>query len=285
MSEGDGDGQDQQQSPEQQTTTTTTKISFSSTYKTLQGARPTLVLPPYDARTDVSAALEQDLIATPGDGTPTTSETQTTYKGRMAENIAYEILQPVNLQGNSQYAYPINEYEDGEIEHFTVSTNSDQMRVVCILYDDRNRPTTICNETARELVIRGRGMTLAQALARDQDDISLDNPSTPHNRKPYVARYKDTFSLGFHDPSDYNTVVGTEDDKHYVIEYAPASPRAYKKIYFNVQNLNTDARVIHYLTVSRFAFEDRYDYSGPITQQDEEQLQAARARKGRLLVE
>lgn len=236
------------------------KLTLSNQTISLKQRGPQLTLPPYSPYSK-DAMLDRPVVLT--SEAPTISEMPQQFQGRQAQNIVYEIAQPVQIQGNSQYAYPINQYEDGSLVHFTVSCDSDKIRTVLILYDLDNRAATICNDTARDLVGKGRGMTLYQALAKDMNAISLDNPGTPHSVMPYVSRYKDTFDIGFTDPDDYSKVAGTENDKFYVIEYAPAVPRAYRKIYFNIQNIGADTRTIHYVVVNRFNFIDRYDY-GPV---------------------
>ena len=121
------------------------------------------------------------------------------------------------------------------------------------------------------------------ALARDQDEVSLDNHGKEHTVMPYAVRYKDTFSYGFVDPDDYATVAGTENDKFYIIEYAPTTPRAYKKIYFNIQNLGGETKLVHNPIVNRIAYVDRYDYpGGPITQEPEGTNTSFAAKKARI---
>lgn len=236
------------------------RISLANKTIALQKRASQMTLAPYSPYSK-DALIDRPVVLT--SEAPTISEMPQQFQGRQAQNIVYEIAQPVSLTGNSQYAYPINQYEDGALVHFTVSCDSDKIRTVMILYDLDNRAATICNDTARDLAGKGRGMTLMQAIAKDMNGISLDQPGTPHSVMPYVSRYKDTFSLGFTDPGDYATVAGTENDKFYVIEYAPAVTRAYRKIYFNIQNIGADTRTIHYVVVNRFNFIDRYDY-GPV---------------------
>lgn len=226
----------------------------------LQQRAAQITLPPFSPNSkDILVDRPVMLTSEP----PTVSEMPQQYQGRQAQNIIYEISQPVQIQGNELYSYPIEEQEDGQLIHFTVSVDSDQIKVIMILYDADNRAATICNDTARDLAVKGRGMTLSQALAKDMNNISLDMPGVNHFVMPYVARYKDTFSLGFNDPADYNLVAGTENDKFYIIEYAPSIPRAYQRISFNVANIGADTRTIHYVMVNRYRFLDRYDY-GPI---------------------
>lgn len=235
-------------------------VKLVSTTIPLQYRTAQMTLPPYSPISK-DAMLDKPVLLT--SEAPTVTQMPQTYQGRQAQDIIFEINQPVSIQGNQSYAYPIIEQEDGQLVHFTVSVDSDQIVVSMVLYDADGRAATICNDTARQLAGKGRGMTLSQALAKDMNGISLDMPGTPHFVMPFVSRYKDTFSLGFNDPTDYATVAGTENDKFYIIEYSPSIPRAYQRIEFNITNNGSPTRAIHYAMVNRYRFIDKYDY-GPI---------------------
>jgi hypothetical protein len=201
-------------------------------------------------------------------GQPISSATSTTFEGRRAQVISFVINQPIQLQPNSEYAYPINRFEDGEITHFTVAMNDPDMRVVLTLYDDSQRPDPMCNESVNDLILLGRGLTHGEAIVTDVDGVSVDPKGEHHTVLPYVLRYKHTFSFGFNDPDDYTTVAGTSNDKWFVIEYEPTIPAPYKKIFFTVQNPTNNARIIHSARIRRYAYLDSFNQSNPTYDQN-----------------
>src|SRR5215467_7033001 len=233
----------------------------------LRTVAPSIQLAPY---TDDSSYLEPD---TEVKTIPISTQISTTYGGRKAEVITFEIASAVTLQPNTEYIYPINKYEDGEVVHFTVAVNDPSMRVVLTLYDDSQKPDPLCNESADDLVLLGRGMTHAEAYATDVDGVSIDLKGDKHSVMPYVNRFKHTFSYGY-TPADYDLVAGTPNDRWFVIEYEPTLAAPYKKIFFTIQNKTQNPRIIHYARLRRYAFQQGFVQEGALSLNQPAQGQA-----------
>jgi len=236
-----------------------------------QARRKIITLPKYSIAKDYInnvlgkpvSLLEQQYAAEQqaptGVDQPVVSKITTEYKGKVAENIVYNISQPVVLAANSSYAYPISVVEDGEIIHFTVSFNDPLMTVKCILYDENNKPDTLCDDNPTQLTLLARGMTYHEANEIDNNNVSVDRSGIVHHVMPYVARHKHTYSQGYVDPVDYDIVAGTANDKFFIIEYAPLIPHPYKRLFFTIENKSQNNRLIHYVRVARYAYTDRYE--------------------------
>jgi hypothetical protein len=221
---------------------------------------PDLILPPYqqDRRLAFDIAQQKPVPYTRQDN-QNANVVQTIYKGRRADQITFDIGGAVRLSGNAEYAFPINSRETGELVYFTVSTNSPDIVTQCFLYDKRDRATILANHTTTQLTLLGRGLTYQEAHSVDNLGISVDRHGTPHPVMPYAARHKHTFSKTFVDPTDYEVVEGTINDKFFVTDFAPAIPRAYERIYFNVINKGSETRLLHAMTLNRFVFVDEFE--------------------------
>lgn len=241
------------------------KINLSSTSSIRSISDPNrpadLVLPPYqhDRRLAFDIAQQSPIPYTRQD-TQNANVVSTIYKGRRADQITFDIGSAVRLSGNAEYAYPINSRETGELIYFTVSSNSADIVTQCFLYDKRDRATVLASHTTTQLTLLGRGMTYQEAHAVDNLGYSIDKHGTPHPVMPYTARHKHTFSKPFSlNDSDYDIVEGTVNDKYFVTDFAPAIPRAYERIYFNVVNKSSETRLLHAMTLNRFVFVDEYE--------------------------
>lgn len=220
---------------------------------------PQIVLPPYqDELKQLIPALQLGNRVTNTLNKPAISSISTQLRGRLAQNITFDISQSVALEANSEYPYGINVYEDGELRHFSVSVNDINMYVLCVLYDEQNRPTVIADDNMLTLAKKGKGLTVGEATATDHNGISLDKGGRPHPVATYLSRSKHTFSYG-HVADNYDDVNGTDFDKYYVIEYAPSIPHPYKRIFFTIQNRGENSRLIHEATVKRIAYVDQYE--------------------------
>lgn len=237
-------------------------LSSSSSRSLKDPNRPAdLVLPPYQYDRKMMFDMNQLRPSPAGRQAPNemTNTVQTIYKGRRADQITFDIGGAVVLNGNSEYAFPINSREQGELIAFTVSSNTPDMVTQCFLYDKRDRATILVNHTTTQLTIMARGMTYQEAHILDNLNISVDHHGDPHPVMPYAARHKVTFSKGFSDPTDYDTVKGTVNDKYFITDYAPTLPRAYERIYFNVINKSPDQKILHAMTLNRFVFVDEFE--------------------------
>ena len=175
------------------------------------------------------------------------------YQGRKAKRVNIE-TNKINIAAHSSYDYPIDSAESGVLIAFTVAVNDPSIAVECIMYGDDNSEDIINNRTMREVAMLGRGLTLGEAEALDPDSTSLDKGGRPHAARPYLARYKNTFTGT---ETNYDLLKGTENDKWIVLEYAPTLPQQYSRIYFNIRNdRETGDRLIHHLFVSRIRFID-----------------------------
>lgn len=215
---------------------------------------PKIILPPYqDELRTILPAKQTDHRK------PNVSSVGTEYKGRKAEDISWSIGSLFKLDPGNEYPYGIDEAEEGELEYFGVLVNSEDIYVVCYTYDEDNRPTTIVEDNMRSLAKKGRGMTLGEATALDHNGVSLDKGCRPHPIMSYLARSKHTFSYG-HLSDNYEDVEGTDNDRFYVIEYAPIRrAQPYKHLFFTIENRGNDQRAIHEAFVKRVAFTDRYE--------------------------
>lgn len=236
-------------------------LIFNKT-KSLRLTKPQITLPPYTNDPNYISPLQPEVEVS---SQPIASATTTTYEGRRAQIISFVINQPIVLQPNSEYSYPINKNEDGEITHMTVAVNDPDLRVILTLYDDSQRPDPMCAESVNDLILLGRGLTHGQAIVTDVDGVSTDPRGEKHTVLPYVLRHKHTFSYGFSDPGDYNTVAGTANDKWFVVEYEPVTSAPYKKIFWTVQNPTNNARIMHRARVRRYAFIDSFSQSDPLS--------------------
>lgn len=232
-----------------------------NTSVSLRQTSPSIALAPYTSDPNYIEPYAEDSDVK---STPISTQISTTYGGRKAEVITFEIAQPVTLQANTEYIYPVSKYEDGEVVHFTVAMNDPEMRIVLTLYDDTQKPDPLCNESANDLVLLGRGMTHAEAVATDVDGVSIDLKGQRHSVMPYILRYKNTFSYGY-GPADYSQVAGKPEDRWYVIEYEPTIAAPYKKIFFTIQNKTQNDRIIHYARLRRYAFQQGFIQEGAIT--------------------
>lgn len=237
--------------------------------RSLATAEPEITLAPYQEELRPYGQLQEGDL-----NRATISSIDTEYKGKAAQNITFDISQGVHLDPLTEYPYPINVNEEGELIHFSVSVNDENMFVVCILYDSENRATVICNDNMLSLARKGKGLTVAEAIAVDNNGISLDKGGRAHNVASYLSRSKHTFSFG-HLSDPYDLVEGTNDDKYYVIEYSPLVPHPYQRIYFTIQNQGNDGRLIHEATVKRIAYVDKYDM---VVENPEDKLLAQKAR-------
>lgn len=227
----------------------------------LRQQAPSVQLAPY---TDDPRYIEPGTEDTEVKSIPISTQISTTYGGRKAEVITFEIASAITLQANTEYIYPINKYEDGEVVHFTVAVNDPDMRVVLTLYDDSQKPDPMCNESANDLVLLGRGMTHAEAYATDVDGVSIDLKGQRHSVMPYVLRFKHTFSYGY-TPADSDLVAGTPNDRWFVIEYEPTLAAPYKKIFFTIRNSTSSPKMVHYARLRRYAFQAGFVQEGAIS--------------------
>ena len=219
--------------------------------------QPHIVLPPYQSQLKTIIGVEGTDSTTLNK--PAVSSVGTEFKGRIAEDISWAIGQSFRLDPNSEYPYSINENEDGELEYFSAIVNDENLYVVCYSYDEDNNPTIIADDNMKSLARKGRGMTTGEAEATDHNGVSLDKGCRPHPVMSYLARSKHTFSHG-HLSDSYESVEGTEFDKHYVMEYAPVRrAQPYKRIFFTIQNRGDETRLIHEAFVKRIAYVDKYE--------------------------
>jgi len=216
--------------------------------------QPQIILPPYQDQLKTLMQSKQTTL-----NKPAVSSVGTEYKGKQAEDISWAIGQGFRLEPNTEYPYPINEGEDGELEYFSVIVNDENMYVVCYTYDEDNRPTIIADDNMKSLAKKARGLTTSEAEAINHNGISLDKGCRPHPVMSYLARSKHTFSYG-HTSEPYETVEGSEFDKYYVIEYAPIRrAQPYKHLFFTIQNRGNNTRLIHEAFVKRIAYVDKYE--------------------------
>jgi hypothetical protein len=189
---------------------------------------------------------------------PAISGIKTELKGRIANTITFDILQSLKIDPDHEYPYPINESEDGELEHFSVAVNHEDMYVVCILYDEDGHPTIIAEDNMRSLARNGKGMTVGEATAIDNNGVSLDKGSRANMRTTFLARSKHTVSYGFTEVP-YPEVEETDNDKWYVYEYTPIKAHPYQRIVFTIENRGGAVHSIHEATMKRTAFVDKYE--------------------------
>lgn len=225
----------------------------------LSGDPPELILPPYEQQLGIPIRT----IGTSEEGPiftkqPTVSSVTTEFRGKSARNVTWNIGQAVTLDPNTEYPYPVNFYEDGELIHFSASVNDESLFVLCVLYDLENKPNIIADDNARSLAEEGKGLTVAELDAIDMNGISLDKGGRAHNVATHLSRAKSTFSFG-HLGDPYETIKGTKFDKRYVIEYGPLVPQPYKRIYFTIQNRGSEPKLIHKARVIRMAFVDEFE--------------------------
>lgn len=189
---------------------------------------------------------------------PNISGIKTELRGKIASTITFEILQPIKIDSGHEYPYYVNEAEEGELEHFSVAVNHEDMYVVCILYDEDGHPTIIADDNMRSFARNGKGMTVGEATAVDNNGISLDKGSRGNIRAAFLARSKHTLSYGFTE-APISEVEETDNDRWYVYEYTPTKAHPYKRIVFAIENRGGDTHSIHEATMKRTAFIDKYD--------------------------
>lgn len=189
---------------------------------------------------------------------PNISGIKTELRGRIANTITFEILQPVKIDPGHEYPYYVNEAEDGELEHFSVAVNHEDMYLVCILYDEDGHPTVVADDNMRSLARNGKGMTIGEATATDNNGVSLDKGSRGNIRATFLARSKHTLSFGFAEVP-FSEVEETENDRCYVYEYTPIKAHPYKRIVFTIENRGGETHSIHEAVMKRTAFVDKYD--------------------------
>lgn len=216
--------------------------------------QPQIILPPYQDQLKTLLPSKDTAL-----NKPAVSSVGTEFKGRVAEDITWAIGQSFRLDPNTEYPYPIDEAQDGELEYFGALVNDENIYVVCYTYDEDNRPTTIADDNVVSLAKKGRGMTTGEAFAKDHNGVSLDKGCRPHPVMSFLARSKCTFSYG-HLSDEYEDIEGSEHDKYFVIEYAPVRrAQPYKHIFFTIQNRGNETRLIHEAFVKRVAYVDKYD--------------------------
>ena len=176
------------------------------------------------------------------------------YKGRKAKRINVT-TERVSLAPHTQLGSTIDFNETGELLAFTIDVNDPGMILYCIIYDEDGSPEPINDRSMHGTVVLGRGMSVLEAYETRPDHTSVDRSGTRHPYRPYMSRFKSTFTTL---DLDYDTIKGTDDDKHMVMEYAPDFRELYNRIYFTVQNPTNNTRMITYLTISRIKFIDVY---------------------------
>lgn len=189
---------------------------------------------------------------------PKISGIKTELRGRVAKTYTFEILQPFKLDPNNEYPYPVNEVEEGELEYFSVSVNDENIHVVCIVYGEDGIPTYIADDNMISLAKNGKGMTLGEATATDNNGISLDKGSRGNIRATFLARSKHTLSYGYTD-LPFEEVQETVNDRCYVYEYTPIKAHPYNRIFFTIENRGSQTRSIHEAVMRRTAFVDKYE--------------------------
>lgn len=178
------------------------------------------------------------------------------FQGRLARRVDIQTNR-INVNAHSRWDYEIDIAEQGVLIGFSIAVNDPLLAVDCSVFSSDGSETIVTTQTMREQVILGRGMTLGEAEATRPDGTSLDKRGTPHSIKPYVSRYKHTFTG---EETDYEKIKGTEDDRWIVLEYAPVIRENYHRIFLSVRNTNeTGNRMIHYLSLSRIRFVDTKD--------------------------
>jgi hypothetical protein len=179
-------------------------------------------------------------------------ESNLIYQGRKAKRVNFT-TNKITLAPRTYFYNPINFEEEGELISFTVAVNDPGMKVICFLYDQDGTAEEIVNRSMREVSFLGRGFTLAEAEEVLPIEVSIDKSGKRHPVRPWLSRYKNTFSQ----PNQlYNDVKGTENDKWIVLEYTPEIRETYSRIYFTVQNPLNESRMIHHMTISRIVFID-----------------------------
>jgi len=185
------------------------------------------------------------------------------YKGRLAKRVNIT-TEKVRLSARSAYPQPIESKVSGELVGFTVATNSPDMRITCTIFDADGDPDNIVDASIKEVTYLGYGMSYGEAvetISTGLGDVSVDKTGNPHPIKPYVLRYKDTFT----DPSTtYLDNEGTPDDRWYVLDYAPVIKEAFSRLFFNITNEHTEQRMIHYLTFRRIDYIQQSESRSPI---------------------
>ena len=176
------------------------------------------------------------------------------YKGRKAKRINVT-TERITLAPNTEWSSTIDFNESGELLAFTVDVNDPGMVVMCFVYDEDGSPEPINDRSMHGTVAIGRGMSVLEAYETRPDLSSVDRSGIRHPYRPYISRFKSTFTTV---SMDYELIKGSDDDRHIVMEYAPDFRELYNRIYFTVQNPTTNARMIHYLTISRVKFIDVY---------------------------
>ncbi len=178
------------------------------------------------------------------------------HNGQVAQ-AAVEILNKVNIDANSGIASPFNYTENGEIESFEVAVNDPAIRIECVIENSLAQSEIINNYTMRELVIKGRGMTLGEAEStfdEEEGPTSRDISGAKSDVFPYVARYKNT-ATG--QETNYDVYKGTEFDKWIIIRYEPRYRKPYSRLFFNIFNTSSEgSRIIHSLELRRIIYTD-----------------------------
>lgn len=203
--------------------------------------------------------------------------------GDVVKRINYE-TNSVGIKAGSYFDYKLDTREEiGEVIYFNVSVNDPGIAVICTMYDSRHGETPLTNMTMRRTAVLGRGMTLGEAESVIPDGkggfVSADKGGIPHPVVPYLSRYKHTFTLS---TMKYENVVGTDDDRWIVLEYAPVRTTRYNRMIFNIKNTSTNDRMIHVVSLQRIRYlsADEIAESG-ITEVSRAQVQSMQARRRR----
>lgn len=202
--------------------------------------------------------------------------------GDIVKRINYE-TNSVGIRAGSYFDYKLDTgIENGEIIYFNVSVNDPGIAVICTIYDSRYGETPLIDATMKKTAVLGRGMTLGEAEALIPDGVggytSADRRGTPHSVVPYLSRYKHTFTLS---TMKYQNVVGTDDDRWIVLEYAPVRTTRYNRMIFNIKNTSDNNRLIHLVSLQRIRYLTPHEIAESGTSVSRSQVQSAMARRRR----